>query len=263
LKETLLNQAILNFSIRPKLDPHVIPLHGIFLLVGPPGTGKTSLARGLAAKLAGVLNQQHQKLTYIEIEPHSLTSSAHGRTQRAVTDLFGKTVVEYASANTTFILLDEVETLLADRAKLSLEANPVDVHRATDAALVQLDLLATKFRNLLIVATSNFEKAIDEAFISRSDLVLNIPLPDEAACFSILKDTISKMSKPFPGLKKIIEDSGLKTASENAVGLDGRQIRKAVAGACTFRREAALDPNKMTLEDLARALARARKKGSL
>ena len=45
-----------------------------------------------------------------------------------------RTISEHAQAGPTFVLLDEVETLIVARSKLSFEANPVDVHRATDAA---------------------------------------------------------------------------------------------------------------------------------
>ena len=94
------------------------------MLVGRPGTGKTSLARGLASKTAGLLPAK--KITYVEVEPHSLSSSAMGKTQKAVTELFGQTIAEYAQAGPTFVLLDEVETIAVDRGKLSLDANPID-----------------------------------------------------------------------------------------------------------------------------------------
>ena len=170
LKEQLLSQAVLNFTLRSKIDRTVLPLHGAILLVGPPGTGKTSLARGLAHRTAESFPNGNFRL--FEVEPHALTSSAMGKTQRAVTDLFAQSIAEAAAVGPTIVLLDEVETLAADRTKLSLEANPVDVHRATDAVLVQLDELAEDHPNLLFLATSNFPQAVDRAFTSRCDLVV-------------------------------------------------------------------------------------------
>ena len=157
LKTQLLSQAVLNFTMRGKVDRSVIPLHGVIFLVGPPGTGKTSLARGLAHRTAKAFPGGGFHL--LEIEPHTLTSSAMGKTQRAVSDLFSQSIAEAAMSGPTIVLLDEVETLAADRSKMSLEANPVDIHRATDAVLVQLDLLAETHPNLLFIATSNFPQA--------------------------------------------------------------------------------------------------------
>jgi hypothetical protein len=52
LKTKLVSPAIVNFTVRPKVDRSVVPLHEVLLLVGLPGTGKTSLARGLAHRVA-------------------------------------------------------------------------------------------------------------------------------------------------------------------------------------------------------------------
>lgn len=180
LRQRLLSQAILNFTVRQKISRTVLPLHGVILLVGQPGTGKTSLAKGLANRTAEVFKGDGFRL--IEVEAHGLTSSAMGKTQRAVTDLFSQTISELASEGPTIVLLDEVETLAVDRSKLSLDANPVDIHRATDAVLVQLDILAETHKNLLFIATSNFPEAVDSAFVSRCDLVLEVPLPNKDAC---------------------------------------------------------------------------------
>jgi SpoVK/Ycf46/Vps4 family AAA+-type ATPase len=106
LKAQLLSQAMLNFTMRGKVDRSVIPLHGVILLVGPPGTGKTSLARGLAHRTAESFQGGGFRL--LEVEPHALTSSAMGKTQRAVSELFSQSIAESAAAGPTIVLLDEV-----------------------------------------------------------------------------------------------------------------------------------------------------------
>lgn len=247
-KNQLLSQAVLNFTIRAKVDRSTLPLHGVILLVGAPGTGKTSLARGLADRTARSLKGGNFRL--LEVEPHSLTSSAMGKTQRAVSDLFSQTIAEAAMGGPTIVLLDEVETLAADRSKMSLEANPIDIHRATDAVLVQLDALAEQYPQLLFVATSNFPEAVDSAFMSRCDLIMEVPLPDEAACKKILEDTLFGLGKVFPGIAKLATSSNIYKCATECVGLDGRSIRKMVANALASKPEVALDPNQVTAECL-------------
>jgi ATP-dependent protease Clp ATPase subunit len=56
LKDRVLAQAVLNFTARARLQQVQLPVHGIILFVGPAGTGKTSLARGLASRTAASLN---------------------------------------------------------------------------------------------------------------------------------------------------------------------------------------------------------------
>ncbi len=247
-KTQLLSQAVVNFTVRQKVDRSVLPLHGVILLVGPPGTGKTSLARGLANRVAESF--KGSKIRLLEVEPHSLSSSAMGKTQRAVSDLFAQSIAESASAGPTIVLLDEVETLAVDRSKLSLEANPIDVHRATDAVLVQLDLLAEQHPNLLFVATSNFPEAVDTAFMSRCDLIMEVPLPGRDACKLILQDCLTGLGKTFPAIAKLASSSRFDQCASECVGLDGRAIRKMVANALAATPKTAMNPNEVTIEDL-------------
>jgi AAA+ superfamily predicted ATPase len=260
MKERLLSQAVLNFTMRGKVDRSVVPLHGVILLVGAPGTGKTSLARGLAHRTAESFKGGGFRL--LEVEPHSLTSSAMGKTQRTVSELFSQSIAEAASEGPTLVLLDEVETLAADRSKMSLEANPIDVHRATDAVLVQLDALAEQYPDLLFVATSNFPQAVDAAFTSRCDLVLHVPLPNKAACARILEDCLVGLGRTYPAIGKLPTAPGFDRCAAEYVGLDGRAIRKTVANALASSPQTAMDPERTTVQDLLSA-ARAAKAGRL
>lgn len=256
-KDRLLSQAILNFTLREKVNRAKLPLHGLIVLHGPPGTGKTSLARGLAARTSEAIGKLGQ-FRYIEVEPHALTGAALGRSQRAVRDLLGQTVAEQAERGPLIVLLDEVETLAADRSRMSMDANPIDVHRATDAVLAQLDQLAAKYPHLLFVATSNFTRAVDGAFLSRADLIENIGMPGPEACHAILQSAVEELARAFPATKYISQDADFDRAAKHCVGLDGRRIRKLVISACALNKQTAIDPNKLTAADVLQAAKQAK-----
>jgi pachytene checkpoint protein 2 len=257
LKEQLISQILLEFTVRREIERGALPLHGLILLAGPPGTGKTTLAKAAASKAAGFLKDRQPH--FVEVEPHGLTSSSLGKSQREMHQFFNGTIAEYAKHGPLIVLLDEVETMAVDRQKLSLDANPIDVHRATDAVLASLDHLAAGHPDLLFIATSNFESAIDSALLSRADVIIRMEKPDAAACAAILSDTLSVMGRRWKKLATLPDQPRFKDATKAAHGLDGRQIRKAVLQACATNREVAQDPNILSIDNLIGALKSARR----
>jgi pachytene checkpoint protein 2 len=252
LKDRILHAALLAFKLRPQLATEVTALHGLILLYGPPGTGKTTLARGLAAEVAPLMAGGKARL--IELNPHGLMSAEHGQSQQHVLELLSVHVPALADdLIPTIVLLDEVESIAVARSAASLSANPADVHRATDAVLTALDQVSREQPHVIFVATSNFTDALDDAFVSRADIAVQVPLPDTRGIEAILERVLLDFAAAYPKLGKLAKSPGLETVARRLVGCDGRRVRKLVTAALAGRRETVLDPEQLTIKDLTKA----------
>jgi SpoVK/Ycf46/Vps4 family AAA+-type ATPase len=253
-KERLLNQALLSLRLRATLSFDVTALHGLILLFGAPGTGKTTLARGLAQQLCPLVGGSAR---LIEINPHGLMSGEHGASQNNVFQLLCEEIPGRAEdGKPTVVVLDEVESMAVARGAASLEANPADVHRATDAVLMALDTNARKHPHLLFVSTSNFTEALDEAFCSRADAAIEVPLPGAVGALAILQRTLNDFGAAYPTLGALAKNPRLRMAARELANLDGRRIRKVVTEALAAQRRTVVDIDSLKIEELVAAARR-------
>lgn len=244
LKERLLNYAIFSLRHRGRLSAVALPIHGLVILSGPPGTGKTTLAGGLADRAAQELGEP---ILFVDINPHAFPSQLLGESQRSVARLFERTLPDLAARGTpTVVLLDEVEAMAVSRTGASLDTNPVDVHRATEAVLSGVDFVARTCPGVTFVATTNYRVGVDVAFLSRADLIEEIGYPDAAAVHAILVDTLRELTD------RPLDETALLALAERCAAskVDARQVRKLVLRAICDQRDLALDPAKISVRDV-------------
>jgi hypothetical protein len=187
LKTTLLNyaQSALLFS-DAGVDPSLIAWNHVILLHGPPGTGKTSLCKALAQKLAIRLGPRYPSSQLIEINAHSLFSRWFSESGKLVHRLFSHIGEMVADEDSLIILLiDEVESLTSARKAAISGSEPSDAVRVVNAVLTAIDSFRTR-KNVLLLTTSNVSEAIDVAFVDRADIKAYVGPPGHSARFSIL-----------------------------------------------------------------------------
>lgn len=181
----------------PLLEPELFTKVGItppkgILLVGPPGCGKTLLAKAVA----------HQTdATFIRMVGSELAQKYIGEGGRMVRELFSLAKEKSPS----IIFLDEIDAIGAKRLDGSTSGDR-EVQRTLMQLLAELDGFDS-LEDVKIIAATNRPDILDDALLrpGRFDRIVTIPLPDANGRKAILKLHTSQMSTSRIQLKAIVE----------------------------------------------------------
>jgi proteasome regulatory subunit len=195
----------------PLLKPEVFekvgiePLKGV-LLYGPPGCGKTLLAKAVA---------RETKATFIKVVASELVQKYIGEGSRMVRELFQLARAKAPSV----VFIDEIDAVGGRRADISISGER-EVQRTLLQLLSEMDGFSAKGEVKIIGATNRID-LLDPALLrpGRFDRVLEIPAPDQVGREAIFKIHLQKMN-----VDSEIKPQDLAKMTEGATGAQIKAI---------------------------------------
>jgi transitional endoplasmic reticulum ATPase len=204
------------------------PPKGI-LLVGPPGCGKTLLAKAIATE---------SNVNFISVKGPELLSKFVGESEQGVREVFRKG----RQAAPCIIFFDEIDALVPARGTGATDSHVAD--RVLSQFLAELDGVE-ELKGVLVLGATNRADILDPAVLrpGRFDEIIQIPLPDESGRREIY--LVHTRGKPLcPG----IDAASLAARSTDFSGAEIEAVcTKAALRA--VRRTVAVDKSK-TVEEM-------------
>ncbi len=176
------------------------PPKGI-LLYGPPGCGKTLLAKAVATECDA---------NFIAVKGPELLSKWVGESEKKVREIFRKA----RQVAPCVIFFDEIDSIAPIRGK-SLSTDVTD--RILNQLLTELDGIET-LEDVVFIAATNRRDLMDPALLrpGRIDREIYVPMPDEKARYEIFKVHTRKMP--------LAKDVDLKELAKKTEGMNGAEI---------------------------------------
>lgn len=205
-----LQQVLLEQRQRDTLARHGLHPARRLLLVGPPGTGKTSTARVISGELG---------LPLFAIRLDRIITKFMGETAAKLRLIFDA-LVETRGV----YLFDEVDALAGDRAA----ANDVgEIRRVLNSFL---QFLEEDTSESVIVAATNNPQLLDNALFRRFDTVMDFELPDDASLQAVIKNRLASFHTGNLSWPRVIAAARGLSHAEVATAAENAAKRTVLAG---------------------------------
>ena len=212
------------------------------LLCGPPGCGKTRLAR----QLSKLLKTCSTKI----ISGPEVFNKWMGQSEANVRDLFKDAEAEWEKkgdkSGLHVVIIDEIDAMCGKRSDIGDSTGDRVRNSVVNQLLAKMDGVE-QINNILLIGMTNRKEAIDLSLLrpGRFELHLEIGLPDEAGRREILDIHTQKMREGC-----LLDEATYACLSEIAMATEnfsGAEIESIVKGACSIAMDRCLDSTDFSL----------------